>query len=104
MKTPAYSLIIPVYNRPAELDELLACIQTLEFKNFEVIVIDDGSTDNTEEVVAILGKEGEEMSSNDVAGYNTVMYKWDGDSGFGANMNGMFQNGKLVQKAQFGLN
>ncbi len=57
-----------------------------------------------EEVVAILGKEGEEMSSNDVAGYNTVMYKWDGDSGFGANMNGMFQNGKLVQKAQFGLN
>jgi hypothetical protein len=56
-----------------------------------------------EEVVAILGKQGEEMSSNDIGGYTTVMYKWDGDTGFGANMNAMFQNGKLIQKAQFGL-
>jgi glycosyltransferase involved in cell wall biosynthesis len=44
MKTPAYSLIIPVYNRPQELDELLACIQTQEFRDFEVVVIEDGST------------------------------------------------------------
>lgn len=29
------------------------------------------------------------------------MYQWGG--GFGANMNAIFQNGKLVQKAQFGL-
>jgi hypothetical protein len=56
-----------------------------------------------EEVVRILGKQGEEMSSNDIAGYRTVMYMWDGDSGFGANMNAIFQNGKLVSKAQFGL-
>lgn len=56
-----------------------------------------------EEVVAILGKQGEEMSSNDIGGYRTIMYKWDGDTGFGANMNAMFQNGKLIQKAQFGL-
>jgi hypothetical protein len=56
-----------------------------------------------EEVVAILGKQGEEMSSNDIAGYKNVMYMWDGDSGFGANMNAMFQNGKLIQKAQFNL-
>lgn len=56
-----------------------------------------------EEVVAILGKEGEEISSNDIAGYRNIMYKWNDDSGFGANMNAMFQNGKLVQKAQFGL-
>ena len=56
-----------------------------------------------EEVVSILGKQGEEMSSNDIAGYKNVMYKWDGDSGFGANMNAMFQNGKLIQKAQFNL-
>lgn len=51
MKTPAYSLIIPVYNRPAELDELLACIQTLEFKDFEVIVIEDGSTDDSASII-----------------------------------------------------
>ena len=46
MKTPAYSLIIPVYNRPHELDELLACIQTQEFKDFEVVVVEDGSTED----------------------------------------------------------
>ena len=57
-----------------------------------------------EEVVAILGKQGEEMTSNDIAGIKNIMYKWDGDSGFGANMNAMFQDGKLVSKAQFGLN
>jgi hypothetical protein len=56
------------------------------------------------EVVAILGKEGEELSSSDVGGTSTVMYRWDGDEGgFGANMNAMFQNGKMVSKAQFGL-
>jgi hypothetical protein len=55
-----------------------------------------------EQVVAILGKEGTELSSNDIAGYQTVMYQWEGDS-FASNMNAMFQNGKLMQKAQFGL-
>ena len=57
-----------------------------------------------DEVVKILGKEGEVLSESDVAGYKTIMYKWDGDEGgFGANMNAMFQNGKLNTKSQFGL-
>jgi uncharacterized lipoprotein YehR (DUF1307 family) len=54
------------------------------------------------QVVKILGKDGEEMSSNEISGIKTVMYKWDGN-GFGANMNAMFQNGKLMSKAQLGL-
>lgn len=58
-----------------------------------------------DEVVKILGKEGEVLSENEMGGYRTVMYKWDGegDSSWGANMNAMFQNGKLVSKSQFGL-
>jgi hypothetical protein len=56
-----------------------------------------------QQAVSILGRAGEEMSSSDVAGYTTIMYKWDGDSGFGSNMNAMFQNGRLTTKAQFGL-
>ena len=59
------------------------------------------------EVVKILGKEGTEVSSNEIAGIKAVMYQWnaDGLSGalLGGNMNAIFQNGKLVQKAQFGL-
>lgn len=54
------------------------------------------------QVVQILGKEGTELTSNEVGGYKTVMYKWEGD-GWGSNMNVMFQNGKVIQKAQFGL-
>lgn len=54
------------------------------------------------QVVAILGKPGSEMSSNEIAGTRTVMYQWEGSS-FGANMNAMFQNDKMMQKAQFGL-
>lgn len=53
------------------------------------------------DVVAILGSEGTEMSSNEIAGTRTVMYSWHG-SGLG-NMNAMFQNDKMMQKAQFGL-
>jgi glycosyltransferase involved in cell wall biosynthesis len=51
MKMPAYSLIIPVYNRPQELDELLACIQLQEFRDFEVVVIEDGSTDDAAQII-----------------------------------------------------
>jgi len=54
-----------------------------------------------QQVYAILGP-GTEISRSDIGGIVTVMYQWDGD-GFGANMNAMFQNGHLIQKAQFGL-
>jgi hypothetical protein len=54
------------------------------------------------QVVQVLGKDGEELSSSDIGGIKTIMYKWDGN-GFGANMNAMFQNNKLMSKAQFGL-
>ncbi len=39
-----YSLIIPVYNRPEEIDELLESLTYLEKGNFEVIVVEDGSS------------------------------------------------------------
>ena len=38
-----YSLIIPVYNRPDEVDELLQSLTEQRFKDFEVIVVEDGS-------------------------------------------------------------
>lgn len=39
-----YSVIIPVYNRPDEVDELLQSLANQKFKDFEVIVVEDGST------------------------------------------------------------
>lgn len=55
------------------------------------------------EAVAIIGSEGELMSENEMAGTRTVMIQWEGEGGFGANANAMFQNDKLIQKSQFGL-
>ena len=38
-----YSIIIPVYNRPDEVDELLESLTTQTVKDFEVIIVEDGS-------------------------------------------------------------
>ena len=38
-----YSIIIPVYNRPDEVDELLLSLTDQTYKNFEVILVEDGS-------------------------------------------------------------
>ncbi len=39
-----YSVIIPVYNRPDEVDELLQSLTRQSFKDFEVIMVEDGSS------------------------------------------------------------
>lgn len=46
-----YSVIVPVYNRPDEVKELLESLTEQEFKDFEVIVVEDGSTVPCREVV-----------------------------------------------------
>ncbi len=38
-----YSIIIPVFNRPDEVDELLESLMLQTQKDFEVIVVEDGS-------------------------------------------------------------
>lgn len=45
-----YSIIIPVYNRPDELDELLASLCTQNESDFEAIVVEDGSTKSCKDV------------------------------------------------------
>ncbi|NBC83893.1 MAG: glycosyltransferase [Bacteroidetes bacterium] len=46
-----YSIVIPVYNRPIEVYELLQSLTEQQFKNFEVLIIEDGSGDKSEDVV-----------------------------------------------------
>ncbi len=46
-----YSFIIPVYNRPDELRELLASITHQQLDDYEVIVIEDGSSLTSEAVI-----------------------------------------------------
>ena len=38
-----YSIIVPVYNRPDEVDELLESLSNQTLKDFEVVIVEDGS-------------------------------------------------------------
>lgn len=45
-----YSVVIPIYNRPDELKELLESLTNQSFNNFEIIVVEDGSTLKCEDI------------------------------------------------------
>ena len=45
-----YSIIVPVYNRPDEVDELLESLTHQVFRNFEVVIVEDGSDKRCDEV------------------------------------------------------
>ena len=48
---PRFSIIVPVYNRIDEIDDLLASLAAQTVKNFEVIIVEDGSTAPAEDTV-----------------------------------------------------
>jgi glycosyltransferase involved in cell wall biosynthesis len=46
-----FSVIIPVFNRPDELKELLESLKNQTVKNFEVVIVEDGSTLKSDDIV-----------------------------------------------------
>ncbi|AKG03301.1 hypothetical protein AAV35_013630 [Salimicrobium jeotgali] len=58
-----------------------------------------------EKVVEIIGSEGSLQSETGEKGtqFHTVIYSWDGESGFGSNAMLTFQNEKLQSKSQAGV-
>ncbi len=50
--TPRFSILIPTYNRAAFLPETLASVFAQTFSDYEIIVIDDGSSDHTLDVLS----------------------------------------------------
>lgn len=47
-----YSVIVPVYNRPQEVQELLESLRLQTFRQFEIILVEDGSREPCEGVLA----------------------------------------------------
>ncbi len=71
-----FSIIIPVYNRPKEIDELLTSLTKLDFEeDFEILIIEDGSSKKSEELV------------NSYKSKLNVKYFYKENSGAGASRN-----------------
>jgi glycosyltransferase involved in cell wall biosynthesis len=70
ISVPQVSVIIPTYNRAPFVEEAIRSVLAQDFKDFELVVVDDGSTDGTRETlkryadsIAILHQEHRGVSS-----------------------------------------
>ena len=54
---PKVTIIMATYNRAHFIAETLEAIQAQSFKDWECLIIDDGGTDNTHEIIASILKE-----------------------------------------------
>ncbi len=54
MNTPEISIVIPAYNAASYINDSITSVLKQSFSNWELIVVDDGSTDNTSEIVSTL--------------------------------------------------
>ena len=72
---PRVSVIIPTYNRAGYLCESIESVLTQTYTDYEIIVVDDGSTDDTEEVLQLWIADG------------TIHYVWQENRGESAARN-----------------
>ena len=50
-KYPMVAIVVPVYNNKEDTTEFLESLKGVTYPNYKVIIIDDGSTDGTEEMI-----------------------------------------------------
>ncbi|MCY4505151.1 MAG: glycosyltransferase, partial [Hyphomicrobiales bacterium] len=83
---PKVSVVIPTYNRARWLPDAIECIRKQTLTNWELFIVDDGSTDNTREVAESYAKQDKRIHyvhqphhGGPAAGLNRVLPKLRGD-------------------------
>ncbi len=56
-ETPAISVVVPIYNAALHIEETLRSVQKQSLSNWELIAVDDGSTDNSLAIVTRLSAD-----------------------------------------------
>ncbi|MGD2072341.1 MAG: glycosyltransferase [Candidatus Thorarchaeota archaeon] len=56
-QNPKVSIIIPAYNAEKHIEETISSILMQDFEDFEIIAVNDGSSDKTEEVINKLSEK-----------------------------------------------
>jgi glycosyltransferase involved in cell wall biosynthesis len=54
---PFFSIVTPTYNRERFLSEMIKSVQAQSFSDYEHIIVDDGSVDGSEKLIASLAKK-----------------------------------------------
>ena len=72
---PTLSIIIPVYNQTAYLVECLDSILVQQFTNFEIVAVDDGSTDDSLDILKRYARQDHRIKiiAKENGGYGTAM-------------------------------
>jgi enterobacterial common antigen flippase len=83
MPMPLFSVIIPTFNRAAFIGEAVESVLRQTYRDFELIVVDDGSTDHTREALApyasrlrYLHQENQGVSSARNSGIHAATGRW----------------------------
>ncbi|MGB7526473.1 glycosyltransferase family 2 protein [Sphingobacterium cellulitidis] len=79
-----FSIVIPLYNKGVSIIETIDSVLNQTFRDFELVVVNDGSTDNSLEVVKsfrdsrirIVNKSNEGVSSTRNRGIRESKYEW----------------------------
>ena len=56
-KNPLFSIIIPIYNTSNYLDDCLRSVVEQKFDDYEIILVNDGSTDDSTDICYRYNKE-----------------------------------------------
>ena len=75
-KTPLVSIVIPTYNHAAYLSQAIDSVLNQKYKNIELIVLDDGSTDGTAQVLNGYGNQFHWESQKNIGQSATLNKGW----------------------------